>query len=249
MNDKPIEDKSADNQPLLSDVLNFDSDQIKAFYFDSANTPSFFQSDCLGLYDRIRIMDYHLAIMADLKGKQIGESSFANFKKICLAIQSFTLKPSLVKLLTKKKTLNEEAKLQQSEESNNCSQQAQLVSKWWKTYFSLLEEAFEAHIADECWMGNGYEWFNQSDEELLEESLNYLGEYYHLKVMLMRTICSKEKFFKQLVSQGMMKPGLEKKFDVFYKECLKYFVTLAEKNLEMIEKAQLNYMSDLMKIT
>lgn len=53
---------------------------------------------------------------------------------------------------------------------------AQILAKWWKTYLSILQETFEAHLlCNDKWFGSGdNEWFNQSDHNFLEESLKYL---------------------------------------------------------------------------
>ena len=73
----------------------------------------------------------------------------------------------------------------------------------WKTYFSVLEEAFETHLTlNDGWIGNGIHgnnyWFNESDQNFLEESLPFLEEHLHWKIMLLRALAAKEGFYNKM---------------------------------------------------
>ena len=155
----------------------------------------------------------------------------------------------MVKPFNLRKSKNhEKGSANKSNNNYSGSQQAQIIAKWWKSYFSLLEEAFELHVSqNDHWSHSNNEWFNKADHEFLEESFACLEDHYHWKIILMRSICCKEAFFKKLLSQGLMKTEFERRFGLMYNECLKYFLAIADHNIEAIEKIDATGLAAIMK--
>lgn len=249
-----FEQNNANSLQLSSSITCFSYEERKTFLLDTPLNPTLIQSYFMTPYDAIKMMDRHLTIMADLNKEDSDQSSFEFFKEACLAIQKLTLKPSLINLFNlKNNRINRADSIKEgSFHGDAASIQAEIVAKWWKTYFSVLEEAFETHLTlNDGWIGNGIHgnnyWFNESDQNFLEESLPFLEEHLHWKIMLLRALAAKEGFYNKMVDKGSINRDHLRTFDLIFEECHKYFYNLTLNRLYAVEKMTNDDLKELMR--
>ena len=78
--------------------------------------------------------------------------------------------------------------LKSQKNSEDTSNNAQILSKWWLTYLSLLNYAYAKKQTQDLWGPSKNIWFNVEDKNALSESLEALENFYHWKFLLLKGI-------------------------------------------------------------
>lgn len=140
----------------------------------SPRFPHVFSSSLHSPYDVIKVTNAILSTLCDFEEEY--DSSLSEFKQACFLIQSYSIKP----LILKDKSSFEEAK------------RSEILAKWWQSYINLLAQAYEQTEDREGWGSRDVnEWFTDKDSELLQASFQALEEKLHWKILLTKVcVCN-----------------------------------------------------------
>jgi len=140
------------------------------------STLKLMKSTSIGTFDFLKNTMSLLTTLCDLEVKFSHQSILSNLKEVVKGLIEIMIDP-LVSDLKKSQTI---AATPEDETK------AQILSKWWLTYLSLLTQAFEIKKRQALWGSSKMNWFLPEECKALKESLEALENFYHWKMTLLR---------------------------------------------------------------
>jgi len=129
-----------------------------------------------GNFDLLKKTISLLTCLCDLDNKFASQSNLSNLKEVSKGVVQIMIDPLISDL---KKSINRKATL---EDENK----AQVLSKWWLTFLSLITQTFHIKKNQAQWGSEKKIWFMEEDSKVFQDSLDALERFFHWKMLLLR---------------------------------------------------------------
>ena len=134
------------------------------------------KSNSIGTFDFLKQMMSLLVCLCDLDNKFDDRSTLLNLKLVCKGLIEIMIQPLIADL----------KQFQSIQATQEVETKAQILTKWWLTYLSLLTHAFSLKQKKPQWGSLKANWFLAEESKALLESVEVLEGFYHWKILLLR---------------------------------------------------------------